>query len=93
MKGFIIGVVLLGLCVIGFGFYRGWFVMSSPTPEAGSDKVSVEMTTDKGKVKEDVEAVKEKASELTGNSTDSKPETEAQPIEEAEPNGVTPNNK
>lgn len=93
MKGFIIGVVVLGICVIGFGFYRGWFVLSSPTPQDGSNKVNVNMATDKDKIQEDVDTVKDKASDLTGNSDDEKPNTVEQPDKEAEPIGVTPENE
>ncbi|HUG18054.1 MAG TPA: hypothetical protein VMM56_03710 [Planctomycetaceae bacterium] len=93
MKGFIIGVVVLGICVMVFGFYRGWFVLSSPTPDDGSNKVNVNMATDKDKIQEDVDTVKDKASELTGNSSDEEPETVDQQGREVEPIGVNPQNE
>ena len=60
-------VLLVG--VVALGFYRGWFALSSRYPDAGSDKVNVNLTVDRGKMQEDAEAVKNKATQLTGNVT------------------------
>ena len=62
-----IGVLLvLALCVAGFGFYRGWFVLSSPSPGAGSNQVNINLTVDPDKVKADAESLNQKA---TGSNT------------------------
>ena len=63
-------LVVLVLCVVGIGFYRSWFTVSSPSPNAESHKVNVNVTVDPDKVKADAEIVKEKAAELTGRATE-----------------------
>ena len=63
-------LVVLALCVVGFGFYRGWFALSSPGRGTESNKVNINLSMDGDKVKEDAETVKEKATELTGKATD-----------------------
>jgi hypothetical protein len=60
---------VLLVCVIAFGFYRGWFTLSSRGPGAESNKVNVNLTVDKGKMQEDAETVKIKATELTSTVT------------------------
>ena len=62
-------LVVLVLCVVGFGFYRGWFALSSPARDTQSNKVNINLSMDGDKVKEDAETVKEKATELTGKAT------------------------
>jgi len=63
-------LVVLVLCLVGFGFYRGWFVLSSPGRGTESNKVDVNLSMDGDKVKEDVVTAKEKATELTGKVTE-----------------------
>jgi hypothetical protein len=52
------------------GFYRGWFALSSPASEPGSSEVNINLATDPGKMKQDVQTAKDKATELTGGLTD-----------------------
>lgn len=66
MKKFCSWVIVLVVIVVGVGFYRGWFVLSSHSPEADSSKVDVNLTVDPGKMKTDAESVKDKTRELTG---------------------------
>ena len=63
-----LGVVLIAIAilVVGLGFYRGWFALSRPAPDAGSNKVNINLATDPDKMKQDAQAVKDKATELTG---------------------------
>ena len=61
---------VLLICVVAVGFYRGWFTLSSRSADAGSNKVNVSLTVDKGKMQEDVELVKNKGTELTHKVTD-----------------------
>ena len=61
-------VIVMALCVIGLGFYRGWFVLSSHNRDTGSHKVDVNLTVDPDKMKQDGETVKEKVTELTGTT-------------------------
>jgi hypothetical protein len=67
-----IGAVLTLLVVlfVGLGFYRGWFALSSPAPEAGSSEVNINLATDPGKMKQDAQTAKEKATELTSGITE-----------------------
>jgi hypothetical protein len=62
-------LVVLAILVVGFGFYRGWFTLSSPSPADG-DKVNVNLTVDRDKMKEDAETVKKKTTDLTGQATE-----------------------
>lgn len=71
MKRNLITVVLvLLLCVVALGFYRGWFALSSTSPGTGSNRVNFNLTVDPDKVKADAESVKDKTMELTGNATE-----------------------
>ena len=63
-------LIVLVVLVVGVGFYRGWFALSRPAPDAGSNTVNVNLATDPDKMKQDAQAVKEKATELTGGVTD-----------------------
>ena len=64
MKRLFAVLIVLALVVVGWGFYRGWFALSSSEADQGN-KVNVNLTVDGDKVQEDVEAVKEKTAELT----------------------------
>jgi len=61
-------VLLVG--VVAVGFYRGWFSLSSRSPDAGSSKVNVNLTMDPNKIQEDAGAVKKTTTELVGKATD-----------------------
>jgi hypothetical protein len=63
-------IVVLGLCVAGLGYYRGWFTLSSHGRDAESNKAEVKLTVDPDKVKEDVGKVKEKTTELGNEARD-----------------------
>ena len=83
MRKLLAVVFVLMICVVGFGFYRGWFALSSPDPAGGSNQVNINLATDPDKMQEDAEAVKDKAAELTGGVTD----TEDVDTEEVKPDG------
>lgn len=68
MKRFIAIVIVLAICAVGFGFYRGWFVLSSPSPSEGSNQVNINLATDKDRMSADVETVRDKAAELTSSA-------------------------
>jgi hypothetical protein len=61
---------VLILCVVGIGFYRGWFALSSNGPDTGDGKVNINLTVDPDKAKQDAEKVKEKATELGDRARD-----------------------
>jgi hypothetical protein len=48
--------VIVLLCFVGFGFYRGWFVLSSRGGN-GDNKVDINLTVDPDKAKEDAKKV------------------------------------
>ena len=62
-------LVVLAIVVVGVGFYRGWFSLSSGR-RVESNTVDVNLTVDRDKVNEDVDSVKDKTAELTGKSYD-----------------------
>ncbi len=66
MKKICWSLIVLAVCVVGLGFYRGWFVLSSHSRDTGSHKVDVNLTVDQDKMKQDGEKVREKTKELTG---------------------------
>jgi len=62
------GWVVLCLCVVfGIGLYLGWFSISSSNTEG--DKSDVHVSVNKGKVHEDVDALKKKGHNLLGEKT------------------------
>jgi hypothetical protein len=63
-----VGVLLIG--VVAVGFYRGWFTLSTRSPEAGSNKVNVNLTMDRDKMQEDAQSVKDRTAQLAGKVTD-----------------------
>jgi len=73
LKNVFVVLVVLALCVVGVGFYQGWFVLTNPDSGEESNKVNVNLTMDPDKAKEDAEALKAKARGLTGNSADKTP--------------------
>jgi len=72
MRSFIKLLVVLLVCLVGVGLYRGWFNFSSSSRDTEGDKVdvNVNVSVDKGKMKADVkkaeEKVKEEVDELEG---------------------------
>jgi hypothetical protein len=72
MKKLIRVIVVLALLLIGLGFYRGWFAVSNPGPDTGSSKMNLNLTVDPDKMKEDVETVKKKTTDLKDNVTGEK---------------------
>ena len=63
-------LIVVVICLAGIGFYRSWFTVSSPSSNAESHKVDINLTVDPDKVKADAGTVKEKAAELTGQTTE-----------------------
>jgi len=76
-------VILLVVVLVGFGFYRGWFHLS--TNDTG-DRPSATITMDKGKIRADEKKAKaempdfgQKAKEKTGDVTGTVKEPERRP--------------
>lgn len=69
MKRLCTVLIVLATLVVGIGFYRGWFVLSS-RGSSSSQKVDVNLTVDQGKMKADGEKLKDKTKEITGQTKD-----------------------
>jgi len=63
MRSLIKVLVVLLISLAGFGFYRGWFNLTSNKPAAEGDKVNVNLSVDKGKMKSDIREAKQKVKE------------------------------
>ncbi len=81
---FLVGViVLLLVCIVGVGFYRGWFQFST---DASTQKPSATITVDKDKIRADEQKAKDKmhgfgkeAKETIGDRTDKGMEPDRRP--------------
>ena len=63
-------VIAITILVVGLGFYRGWFALSRPAADAGSNTVNINLAANPDKMKQDAEMVKDKATALTGGVKD-----------------------
>lgn len=82
----IISVLLvLALCVVALGFYRGWFSMSSRPHDAQSNKIDVGLTVDPDRMKEDTRMVRDKTTELSDKAA-----TEAKELRDQVRDNVDP---
>lgn len=50
-------LLVLLICLVGIGFWRGWFSVSRPRSDTEGDKVNVSVSVDKGKIKSDIKKV------------------------------------
>ena len=57
---------VIAILVIGLGFYRGWFAVSRPAADAGSNKVNINLEANPDKMKQDAKIVTDKATGFTG---------------------------
>lgn len=51
------------VCLIGIGFYLGWFSLSNSNPDPEGDKVNFNLSVDKEKMKSDIKKVEGKVVE------------------------------
>lgn len=63
MRSLVKVLVVLVICLVGIGFYLGWFSLSSSNPDQEGNKVNVNVSVDKGKMKSDVKRAEEKVKE------------------------------
>jgi hypothetical protein len=66
-------LVISVVCLVGIGFWQGWFSFSSsPNPDPDGHKANFNMSVDKDKMKSDIkkakEAVKEEVGKLKGKA-------------------------
>jgi hypothetical protein len=74
-------LLAITILVIGLGFYRGWFTLSRPAADEGSNKVNINLAANPDKMKQDAKIVTDKATELTGGAKkDSKLDGQANEI-------------
>jgi hypothetical protein len=79
MKGILVVLVLLVAGVVGFGFYEGWFRVSTGTTDSKSN-VTIEVDKDKIEAdKEKVEGLGQKVKDRAGGRTDTAKEQEPRP--------------
>lgn len=71
-------LLVLILCGVAFGFYRGWFALTSPQ-DTESNKVNINLTVDPDKVKEDAQKVKDKTTGHPSKGTKAATELNDQP--------------
>lgn len=65
MKKLSMVFLVLTILIVSLGFYQGWFALSRPASEPGSSKVNINLAADPAKMKQDAQALKNKATELT----------------------------
>ena len=70
MKKLVMVLFLLLLCAVGFGFYRGWFALSSPRPDTEPNQVNINLAIDTDKVKDDARQVRETTTKVTDQATE-----------------------
>jgi hypothetical protein len=61
-------LIVLVICLVGIGIYRGWFGFSSSSGNNQKDEINV--SVDKGKIREDVQKAKTKVAEETKEVVD-----------------------
>jgi hypothetical protein len=61
-------LVAITILIVGVGFYRGWFAVSHPAADPGTNKVNINLVANPDKIKQDAKIVTDKASALTGGS-------------------------
>lgn len=66
MKNLLVLIFVVLLCVVGFGFYRGWF---STTTSTQDHKTNVNLTVDRDKIQDDVNSLKKQTSIATGSQS------------------------
>ena len=74
-------LVAIAILIVGVGFYRGWFAVSHPAADPGTNKVNINLAANPDKMKQDAKIVTDKASALTGGATnESKPDGQTNDI-------------
>jgi hypothetical protein len=61
MRGLVRWLLILVVCLVGIGLYRGWFTLSRQN--APGDKVDIDVSVNKQKMKSDVQKVEKKVKE------------------------------
>jgi hypothetical protein len=73
---FLLALVLVAACVVGLGFYLGWFTMATAADTPGKSGVNV--TIDRDKIKSDAERARQKVGGVFRRGTTRTTATEAE---------------
>lgn len=60
MFSMIRGVLFLLLCLVGIGLYRGWFSLTSASPDPQTNRVNISLSLDKSKITADVDKAEQR---------------------------------
>jgi len=63
MFGMLRMALTLLICVLAVGFYLGWFSFSQSTPDPQSNKVNINVSVDKNKVRNDLQRAEQNLSQ------------------------------
>ncbi len=74
MRSLIKLAFVLFIGFVAVGFYLGWFSLSKTKPEPNDDKVNINVSVDKAKMKSDFQKAEGKVEELGGGSKSKKTE-------------------
>ena len=66
---FLLVLLVLVVSLVGVGFSRGWFALTSPS-DSESNQLNINLAVDPDKAKQDAGILKDKATELTGKATE-----------------------
>lgn len=61
--------IILFLCLLAIGLYRGWFSFGTPSRDAETNKVNINVSVDAGKMETDAEKAKQKIVEKIAQRT------------------------
>ena len=53
-------LIVLLVCLVALGLYRGWFTVSNPSRDAENHKVNISVSVDADKFEADAEKVKQR---------------------------------
>jgi len=62
MFSFIWKLIVLAICLVGIGIYRGWFTFSSPTRDPAGDRVDINVSVNPRRIDADAGKVERQVS-------------------------------
>jgi hypothetical protein len=69
MKKLLAVMLSIVILILGVGFYRGWFALSSSDSGVEGHQTNVNLTVDKDKMRDDAATVQRKTTELKDDVT------------------------
>jgi hypothetical protein len=55
-------LIVLAICLVGIGIYRGWFTFSNPTRDPAADSVNINVSVNSRKIDADAQKVEQRVS-------------------------------